>query len=216
MDHKAITLDVKADGEGRIEGYGSVFNVTDLGGDVVEAGAFRESLAKRMPKMLWQHDMGEPIGVWDDAVEDAKGLLLKGRLATTTTRGRDAYELAKMGALTGLSIGYRVTDYEMDGNNRRIKACDLYETSMVTMPINELARLTSVKGEPSIGDVERALRGIGFSRTEAKAMASGAWKRRDDVLREAGVTVPEDDQREVDELKALLTETLSKMERQSV
>lgn len=212
MEHKAITLDVKADGEGRIEGYGSVFGVTDLGGDVVEAGAFRESLTKRMPKMLWQHDMGEPIGVWDEAVEDDKGLRMKGRLATNTTRGRDAYELAKMGALTGLSIGYRVADYEMDGNNRRIKACDLYETSMVTMPMNELAQLTSVKGEPSIGDVERALRTIGFSRTEAKAMASGAWKRREDVLREAGVTVPEDDQREVDALKALLTETLSKME----
>ena len=39
-------------------------------------------------------------------------------------------------------------------------------------------------------------------------MAGAAWKRRDDVLREADAIIPEDDQREVDELKALLNATL--------
>ena len=48
------------------------------------------------------------------------------------------------------------------------------------------------------------------------AMASAAMKGRENVLREAGVPLPEADQREVDELKALLTETLSKMERRNV
>jgi len=210
VDIKAFDLAIKATDTGAVEGYGSVFGVTDAGGDIVEPGAFAESLTKRTPKMLWQHDMAEPIGIWDEAREDDRGLYLKGRLAVTTTRGRDAHELAKMGALAGLSIGYIVRDYEMDGNNRRIKECDLYETSMVTMPMNPLASLTSVKGDPSIRDVERALRHIGFSRTEAKAMASAAWERRGDVLRDAGVSVPEGVQREVDAIKAILTEIVEK------
>ena len=39
-------------------------------------------------------------------------------------------------------------------------------------------------------------------------------KGRENVLRDAGVALPETDQREVDELKALLTETLKAMETQ--
>ncbi|MEX0297417.1 HK97 family phage prohead protease, partial [Pseudomonas putida] len=54
---------------GEFEGYGSVFGVEDSYGDVVVRGAFAASLAKwkekaRLPAMLWQHQMSEPIGVY--------------------------------------------------------------------------------------------------------------------------------------------------------
>jgi hypothetical protein len=75
------------------------------------------------------------------------------------------------------------------------------------MPANTAALVTNVKNA-DVRDIETAFRQMGFTRTEAKAMASAAWKRRDDVLREADAIIPEDDQREVDELKALLTATL--------
>ena len=157
--------------------------------------------------MLWQHNMADPIGVWNDYREDDKGLYMRGRIAVKSTKGRDAYELVKAGAIDGLSIGYVTKDYDMDGNNRRLKSVDLYETSLVTMPANTATLVTNVKNA-DVRDIETAFRQMGFTRTEAKAMASAAWKRRDDVLREAGAIIPEDDQREVDELKALLNATL--------
>jgi len=208
IEQKTMSLDVKAVGdEGQIEGYGAVFGNVDSYGDIIQAGAFMDSLRGRKPKMLYQHRMEEPIGVWDEYREDQKGLYMKGRIATKSTKGRDAYELVKAGAIDGLSIGYITRDYDMDGNNRRLKSVDLIETSLVTMPANSEAIVTSVKNA-DVRDIERAFRTLGFTRSEAKAMASAAWKRRDDVLRDADVVVPEDNQREVDELKALLNQTL--------
>ena len=49
-----------------------------------------------------------PIGVFDEIVEDDHGLVVKGRLALKTQAGQEAYELLKMGALDGLSIGFKI------------------------------------------------------------------------------------------------------------
>lgn len=73
-----------ADGT-KIEGYASVFGASDRGGDVVRKGAYAASLkalegAGRSVKMLWQHDPAQPIGIWDEVREDARGLWVKGRL----------------------------------------------------------------------------------------------------------------------------------------
>jgi len=56
--------------------------------------------------------------------------------------------------------------------------------------------------------IERTFKNMGYSNRMAKAMASGAWKGRSEVLRDADAGFPEQDQRDVDELKKLLTETL--------
>src|SRR5690606_9014950 len=85
-----LGLDVKAVGDdGVIEGYASTFNVIDSYGEMVAPGAFKASIAglkksKRGLKMLWQHDSHQPIGIWDDLEEDAKGLRVVGRLLKDT------------------------------------------------------------------------------------------------------------------------------------
>jgi hypothetical protein len=62
------------DTELKIEGYASLFWTRDLNDDVTAAGAFAASLSAEAPvKMLHQHDEAEPVGVWDEVVEDAKG-----------------------------------------------------------------------------------------------------------------------------------------------
>ena len=53
----------------RIEGYASLFGIADQGGDVVLPGAYGRSLRRlkaegRAVRMLWQHDVAQPIGVW--------------------------------------------------------------------------------------------------------------------------------------------------------
>lgn len=183
---RAFSFQVKATGEdGTVEGYGSVFNVRDSYQDVVMAGAFDASIkahkaAGTMPAMLWQHDAAEPIGVWTDMREDENGLYVKGRLARETTRGREAYELLKMGALNGLSIGFVATDTEWSqgGELREVRAVDLWEVSLVTFPANGAARVTSVRAADigkitSIRQAEKVLRdAAGFSRDAASAFVA--------------------------------------------
>ena len=182
--------------KGLFSGYGSIFNNKDLGNDVVLAGAFAQSIGRKgakAVKLLYQHKQDEPIGVFDEIIEDQKGLKVKGRLAMGTQRGREVYELMKMGAIDGLSIGYRVDDkgYEYDKRRRRrmLKSVDLMEISAVTFPMNPRARIQAVKGaERTVRDWEQFLRDEGsLSRTEAKAAASAVTKaleQRDAVKEE--------------------------------
>jgi hypothetical protein len=170
---------------GTFEGYGSVFGNKDLGNDVIEAGAFAKSLKKRKPqnvKLLYQHKSDMPIGVFDEIREDEHGLVVKGRLALKTQAGAEAYELLKMGALDGLSIGFRVNpkevSYDKRGNKRIIKEVDLMEVSLVTFPMNPQATVRSVKGEQySIREWENGLRdAFNLSRSEAKVAAKAVTK----------------------------------------
>lgn len=210
MEYKHLNLDLKADDAGVIEGYGSVFDVVDGGGDIVAPGAFTSSLRSgRKVKMLMQHDAADVIGVWDDLAEDEKGLRVKGRLLTSIRKGAEAYELAKAGAIDGLSIGFR-TIKSMDRNGRRvIMQAELWEVSLVTFPMNELARVDAVKSaDMTERELERILRAQGFSRTEAKAITAQGFKGYQDVLRDAGVLGPEIDQRDADEIKQKLATIL--------
>lgn len=174
MEIKALSLELKANDAGVIEGYGSVFGGLDSYGDTIEPGAFTKSLGKRKPKMLWQHRVDQPIGVWDEVTEDAKGLRVKGRLADTE-QAREARSLIEIGALDGLSIGFRTIADEMRGNNRILKEIDLWEISMVTIPADSAAMITGIKGLSTEREAEDALRSIGFSRREAKAFIARGW-----------------------------------------
>jgi len=99
-----------------------------------------------------------------------------------TQRGREVYELMKMGAIDGLSIGYRVEPkgyhYDEKRKRRYLKSVDLMEISAVTFPMNPRARIQAVKGaERTVRDWEQFLRDEGsLSRTEAKAAASAVSK----------------------------------------
>jgi len=176
---------------GTFEGYGSVFGNKDLGNDVIESGAFAKSLKRRKPqnvKLLYQHKSDMPIGVFDEIREDDHGLVVKGRLALKTQAGAEDYELLKMGALDGLSIGFRVNpkevSYDKRGNKRIIKEVDLMEVSLVTFPMNPQATVRSVKGEEiSIREWENGMRdAFSLSRSEAKMAAKAvtdAFGQRD-------------------------------------
>lgn len=130
-----------------VAGYASLFGRRDQGGDVVRAGAYAASLAAlakagRRVKMLWQHDPGQPIGVWDEVREDATGLYVKGRILTEVERGREAVALLGAGAIDGLSIGYRTVRADRDGAGVRVLAeVELWEVSLVTFPMLPEARV---------------------------------------------------------------------------
>ncbi|MCU1787512.1 HK97 family phage prohead protease [Pectobacterium polaris] len=174
---------------GEFEGYGSVFGVKDSYDDVVIPGAFSASLQawkekNSLPALLWQHRVDEPIGIYTEMKEDEVGLYVKGRLLIDDDPlSKRAHAHMKAGSLTGLSIGYMLKDWEYDRTKEvfLLKEIDLWEVSLVTFPSNDEARVSDVKsalarGEtPSQKSIERVLRDVGLSRTQAKAFMAGGY-----------------------------------------
>ena len=190
VEHKAVGFEIKKepDQDGVFEGYASVFGIVDQGMDVVERGAFAKSIGSgRKVKMLWQHDMAQPIGVWDEIREDERGLYVKGRLLKDVQKGAEAIALVRAGAIGELSIGYRTIEAipEGGGRIRKLMEVDLFEVSLVTFPMLPDAKITAVKSITTIREFEKALRDVGFTQSEAKAIAADGFKglaaHRDDV-----------------------------------
>ena len=158
----SLELDTKAvNAEGEFEGYGSVFNNEDYGRDVMVAGAFTKSLARRPAgkvKLLRQHYSDEPIGIWLDLVEDSKGLKGRGKLILDTVKGRETHALMRAGALDGLSIGFRTLKDRFDRQKgiRFVEEVDLVEISVVTFPANPKAVVSAVKHQADVASA-RAL-----------------------------------------------------------
>ena len=146
-----------------IEGYASLFGEADQGGDVVQKGAYAASLKAleqggRRVKMLWQHDPSQPIGVWDEAREDARGLWVKGRLLESTQKGREAAALIAAGAIDGLSIGYRTRKAgKNEKGHRLLTELELWEVSLVTFPMLPSARVAGKGDEPGTMNTLREL-----------------------------------------------------------
>lgn len=178
-----LTPEFKAAKDGTVEGYGAIFGNVDNGYDIVEAGAFADSLKSGVKvKMLWQHDPWNPIGVWDEVKEDDKGLWVKGRILGDVEKGREATALVKAGALDGLSIGYRTLESrraEVDGKQVRvIETAELWEVSLVTFPMNPEATIDAVKAAAmSQREFERQLlRDSKMSRSVVRALMRDGFK----------------------------------------
>lgn len=178
-----FTLSEKAVQEdGRISGLAAAYGNVDDGGDMIISGALTKSLASMSAiPMLLYHDQRQPVGVWDAFKETAKGLEVSGRFSLGTANGREAHALTKDGALSGLSIGYRAVKERFEGAVRRLEQVKLFEVSLVAIPMNSKARITSVKelidgGQiPTVRQFEEFLRDAGgFSRTLAAAIAGKA------------------------------------------
>lgn len=169
------------DAEGTVSGYGAMFGNIDNGRDMVMPGAFADSLKARGGKgvpMLRGHEPNQLIGIWTDAKEDRRGLVVKGALNLETQGGREALALMRQGALDGLSIGFRTMkesyDTEKGGRGyRKIEKADLWEVSLVTFPMNPKATVTAVKTMPTDRELEAMLRDEArLSDRQAKAAVS--------------------------------------------
>ena len=156
MDTKNFFLQLKAlSDDGTFEGRLAVYNNIDEGGDVIEPGAFSKTLQEggaNVP-LLWQHDASEPIGTL--VLSDSPtALLCKGKLVLSVPRARQAYDLMRAGAVRGLSIGYRTIKEQYTDAVRRLKELRLFEGSIVTLPMNEEAVVTSVKRQDLAANTE--------------------------------------------------------------
>ena len=132
--------------DGTFEGALAVYNNVDLGGDLIEPGAFTKTIQDRGSQvpLLWQHRSDTPIGMLTLSDSPAS-LNVKGQLLMEIPAAKNAYLLIKSRIVKGLSIGFDTVKESVTDNVRRLKEIRLWEGSIVTFPMNEAAQITSVK-----------------------------------------------------------------------
>lgn len=169
---------------GTFEGLASVYGNVDLGGDVVEPGAFKEFVYTRdqQIRILDGHNTRAPIGK-GKLTDTHLGLAIKGTLEMAVARAREVHALMKSGIVDGLSIGFDILPggAQVDEKGiRRLTGIKLWEVSTTAFPMNQSATVLGVKNVErctNIRDLEDLLReAAGLSKSQAKLHASAIWK----------------------------------------
>lgn len=151
-----FTLEKKAHGEGKMafEGYAAIFGNVDAYNDIIDKGAFADTLKERGPvevdgevqsliKSLWQHNPDWPFGLPLWAEEDSKGLHHR-TMISNTPENRERVEYMSDGVVSTQSIGFITLDAELEDEEdpwgiRHLKEIFLFEWSPVTFAANEEA-----------------------------------------------------------------------------
>jgi HK97 family phage prohead protease len=160
MPIQAFSFEVKSLGDqGQFTGLASTYGNTDLGGDVVMPGAFQRTLAEggKSRPLLWQHT--SPVGLVQLSDSPA-GLIASGQLTMAVQQAKDAYALMLDHVIRGLSIGFQVVRDQVSNGIRQLLELKVFEVSLVTFPMNEMAQITAVKSmqRDEISRVARELR----------------------------------------------------------
>ncbi|ANA85557.1 capsid maturation protease [Gordonia phage Goib] len=172
MKTKAIELaGVKAgpdDGleEGEFIGYASVFGNKDSYGDVVEPGAFADSLkawdeSGSVIPLYWAHNTSDPdynIGHVVKSEEDSTGWKVRGKIDLDSPKGPQVYRLIKGRRVGQMSFMYEVvkgervipTDEETGEPDYRkaynsLQELKVHEVSVVQVGANQSTEITAVK-----------------------------------------------------------------------
>jgi HK97 family phage major capsid protein/HK97 family phage prohead protease len=150
-DRAWSTLQIKSlDAERReIEGIASTPTVDRIG-DIVrsEGGQFTLPLP-----LLRHHRHDEPVGHVTVAKATKNGITIRAKFAKIDEPGElknridTAWQEVRSGLVRGLSIGFKPIEYELleDGKGIDFKTWSLYELSLVTIPANAEANITTIK-----------------------------------------------------------------------
>jgi len=121
----------------------------DRVGDVVEPLGVK--FKNPMP-LLWQHKSDQPVGTvrFDKPTED--GIEFEAHLAAPVQsenlrkRVDEAWESVKLGLVKAVSIGFRAKEYSfMDDGGIHFQETEVMELSLVTIPANAEATISSIK-----------------------------------------------------------------------
>ena len=162
MRLKNTTVTVKAGpaaglAEGQFEAYASIFGNVDSYGDVVQPGAFAETLkawadSGNFLPVLFGHNMSDPdfnIGHVVEAVEDARGLKVVGQLDLESPKGAQVHRMLKGKRISQMSFAYDVirgSVGQLDGLDvYELHEVKIYEVSLVTIGANSETEILAVK-----------------------------------------------------------------------
>lgn len=122
---------------------------TDRMGDIVEPMGAEFVLP--IP-LLWQHDRSMPVGTITVAKAKKGGIEVRGSIPAATApaglaaRLEEAWQSLKLGLVRGLSIGFSPLEYSfMDNGGIHFTKWAWHELSLVTIPANAEATVTSIK-----------------------------------------------------------------------
>lgn len=157
MDLKYKSFESALGESGTISGYFSTYDKTpDSYGDIIEPGAFTETLAKRKETghpfpLCWNHDLNQIIGIVDTIEDTEKGPLMTANFFDTPL-AQEKREIVKSGCVYQFSFAYSVTgwreptaDEKAAGVMNVLTGVDLFEVSIVPIPANQNAVMTDVK-----------------------------------------------------------------------
>ena len=193
MERRDFNLKIKSiDDQGTFTGMASVYGNVDLGGDVVDAGAFARTLSpgKTFP-VLWQHKTDEPIGSCK-VMDSRDGLQVSGTLLMSDPTAQKAYKFMREGIIKGMSIGYDTVQSGYVGDIRHLTELKLWEVSIVTFPMNEMAVVSGIK---SLSDEDRTkhLKAIDEHRKEIDRHQQGILMHLNAMLDNLDDADPADD-----------------------
>lgn len=143
---------------GTFEAIVSVFGNVDLGGDVVQPGAFEKSLAEWRAAgdpipVIWSHDWEDPyahIGGVDPnlAEETDAGLKVVGTLDVQTNPfAAQVYRLLKERRVKEFSFAYEVNDSEDQDGVRNLRELSIIEVGPTLKGMNPATQLLAVKAD---------------------------------------------------------------------
>lgn len=156
IEYKQVAFEVseiKANTEtGRlnVKGYASVFGKEDSCGDIVERGAFLDTLAQEFKRVqfCFNHNLDKVCGVINELREDFKGLFINVDILPTSI-GKDLIILIEGGAIKEFSIGYRTKEFRDEMINERtvrhLTKLKLIEISAVSRAANPEATITGIE-----------------------------------------------------------------------
>ena len=161
---KSAEFAAQMSADGVVEGYAATFDrEPDSYGDVIAKGAFARTLDEWHAKqgeglsipLLYGHNTDDPmhnIGKVTEAYEDDKGLFVHAEFDADNPTAQYARKLAAEGRLYQFSFAYAIKGAGMttldDGVDAyELRDLDLYEVSLVQIPANQHAVVTSIKSD---------------------------------------------------------------------
>ena len=155
--HLFKTFELKADEVGGVSGFFSTYDKTpDSYGDIIEPGAFTETLKKREESghpfpLCFNHDFSAVIGAVDKVEDTEKGPYIEAHFLDTDL-AKDVRKMLQSGAIYQFSFAYDVLGWR-EPNEEEKKAgvtnvltkVEVFEVSIVTVPANQNAVVTDVK-----------------------------------------------------------------------
>ena len=157
MEHKYKSFEMKAQDNGTIAGYFSTYDKTpDSYGDIIEPGAFTETLEKRKESghpfpLCFNHDFSAVIGAVKSVEDTEKGPYIEAEFLDTQL-AQDVRKMLMSGAIYQFSFAYDVLssrapnkEEEKAGVTNVLTKLEVFEISVVTVPANQNAVATEVK-----------------------------------------------------------------------
>ena len=155
--HLFKSFEMKADEVGGISGFFSTYDKEpDSYGDIIEKGAFTETIAKRAESghpfpLCFNHDFSAVIGAVDKIEDTEKGPYIEAHFLDTQ-QAQDVRKMLQSGAIYQFSFAYDVLEARQPDEEEKSKGIEnvltkveVFEISVVTVPANQNAVATEVK-----------------------------------------------------------------------